>query len=114
MADTPDLPDLEEFRGRKNDIFRHFGDLLGSEQQGRDTDEIVVTAHLHDEMTKKQAKRHTDVQTLRVGNITQHLAECPSFLDYGDYAAEMALQPSSMGTLSVDLGVDRHMVHCRT
>lgn len=78
------------------------------------TDEIVVTAHLHDEMTKKQAKRHIDTRTLEVDNRVQHLAECPSFLAYGDYAAEKALLPSSLGTLSINLGADRHMVHVLT
>ena len=78
------------------------------------TDELVVSAHLHDENAKKSNKRHTDTETLDVDNVTQHNVQCPSFLDYGDYAAEKALSPSSLGTVGIELRADVHNLHVRS
>ncbi len=78
------------------------------------TDEFAVSAHLHDENAKKQGKRHTNTETLDVDTVTQISVQCPSFLDYGGYAAEKALTPSSLGTIGIELSADSHHVHVRS
>ena len=71
------------------------------------TADIVITAHLHDELSKKFQRRDHDLETDEIGNVEQQGIMCPSFLDYGNYAQQKALPPSPLGATGIEFDTKR-------
>lgn len=71
------------------------------------TADIVITAHLHDELSKKFQRRDHDLETDEIGNVEQQGIMCPSFLDYGNYAQQKALPPSPLGATGIEFDAKR-------